>query len=565
MIPYGTNLYAMPPGPFPYSHSRSRSRSHSHHRGEHQYPEHYNPRTNAGLFRGGGGAKVFSRVNTGRDTRPLRHGRETPDLRVYEYADESESTQLGEMEGQRRRARVGMRGGQARGGEERRSGGDNTGAPPGYVSRESVGGFPYAAAPLSRSASEARPDTPRRVPHAIQAALDAALQQHARGDGARTRSKTAPAASGTERHGGWGEGIDTCICTTNCRCRKGERGTKWYKGVANIGGAQVPVRAKLNTRYVLADDIGKDCGDHAACRTSGGAGASASASASSGCSSDASSQPRKRDRRHGKKLRTSEKMKRLEARMNEMMRTQGPRYPPPSFPGHMGALDPDTLERMHMLDTRRSPYNTGGMRTTMPAQGMFDSLTTRPRRGPRMPPQPGMRMPRGDDGFFVRGDGDAGAGSTGTLFGRAARKGEHKASMLARGRARFDPQGGPVESDSEPSGPRHRSFGKGRHKRSHPRFELDESDVSPDPRRPPRMKGFGHSDGRPTMFALPSKPCLVSAMRVHVAEPLPGSDSGDSDVGASPQRRRPWLSPPGGGVRRRAAGKQARVETDEDS
>ncbi|KAF2277061.1 uncharacterized protein EI97DRAFT_307966 [Westerdykella ornata] len=55
--------------------------------------------------------------------------------------------------------------------------------------------------------------------------------------------------------------LDACICTTNCTCRKGHR-VVYFEDRDDGSG---PLRGEI--RYVLRDDLGKDCGDHSACFT----------------------------------------------------------------------------------------------------------------------------------------------------------------------------------------------------------------------------------------------------------------------------------------------------------
>jgi hypothetical protein len=55
--------------------------------------------------------------------------------------------------------------------------------------------------------------------------------------------------------------LDACTCTTNCQCRKGARVLYRQQGQGD---------EKQNTwgeiRYILKDDLGRDCGDHSRCR-----------------------------------------------------------------------------------------------------------------------------------------------------------------------------------------------------------------------------------------------------------------------------------------------------------
>lgn len=73
-----------------------------------------------------------------------------------------------------------------------------------------------------------------------------------------TNKKVGP--SGQE----WIEGdpfLDACTCTTNCNCRKGQR--VLYRAQAQDGDGH---NGFGEIRYILKDDLGRDCGDHSACR-----------------------------------------------------------------------------------------------------------------------------------------------------------------------------------------------------------------------------------------------------------------------------------------------------------
>lgn len=63
----------------------------------------------------------------------------------------------------------------------------------------------------------------------------------------------------------WLEGenawLDACTCTTNCHCRKGAR--VLYRAQ---DGDKEGQRRQGEIRYIVKDDLGKDCGDHTKCR-----------------------------------------------------------------------------------------------------------------------------------------------------------------------------------------------------------------------------------------------------------------------------------------------------------
>lgn len=68
----------------------------------------------------------------------------------------------------------------------------------------------------------------------------------------------------------WIEGdpfLDACTCTTNCNCRRGQR--VLYRSRAQGREGQ---DGWGEIRYVLKDDLGRDCGDHSKCTNQGGEG-----------------------------------------------------------------------------------------------------------------------------------------------------------------------------------------------------------------------------------------------------------------------------------------------------
>lgn len=474
--------------------------------------------------------------------------------------------------------------------------------PPQYASRESMPGYahsvggarngngsaaypprpppPSMTSSSSRSGSRSKP-----LPSAIQAAIDEAIQKSTGKAGGPSkplsRSKTSPAIfTKYERKDNWGDGIDTCICMTNCKCRKGERAVKWYEGMAKIGDEEVPLRAKLNTRFVLQDDIRKDCGDHSGCKKK----TSSESSSSSNSSDTETPKPKKnkKSKRKGKKAVKAEALDELQAELERMKQAatqkQGCPHGPSTFigygPGTLEGYDPEMINRMIEM---RDPYGmgrVGGMDLPVKMQGTYDPMTTRNSRLPRMPPKPGMRMRSQNDGFIEDSEDMGGASSLNPYARPSALRGKGKHPDLgqSRRRPRFGLRKVP-DSDSDPSTSNpSRDSKKGSRMTSLSRrgraSELDDTDVSLGPRRQSAMRGFcSDEDEEPPMYSLPSKSCIVSVFGLRLAET--SSERGDREKNGSRSPQGGWarISPSGrrsGARRGRAAGKQARAETDDD-
>jgi hypothetical protein len=384
---------------------------------------------------------------------------------------------------------------------------------------------------------------------------------------------------------GWGDGIDTCTCTTNCKCRKGERATGWYEGVADIEGEQVPVRGKLNTRWVLTDDLGKDCGDYTACNKS----TKTSSNSSPSSSGTEASAPKHSRKSKGKKNAKKERVDGLEAlkpkndKAKEAAALQGgTSYLPSPFARDGDDLGPNMLEHMERLRLAKTagiPYGmsrVGGMDVTGRMQGIYDFMTTRNGRSPRIPPKPdGMRMRFGDDG----GCEDTGAASLGNPYAQPrARSGKgrysHPSRSVLRAGLGFRREGREAASETESESKS--SFRRGvrktdrqaREGRFHPHFELDDADVSLGPGKQSRIGKKNSIEESPAeMYSSPSKSCMGGVIRVLLAESCIEDGSGERDKELPLRTGRRCISPPGrrGGARLgRAAGRQARAETDDD-
>ncbi|KAF1925701.1 uncharacterized protein M421DRAFT_423537 [Didymella exigua CBS 183.55] len=466
-----------------------------------------------------------------------------------------------------------------------------------YASHESMPGYPHGMGgsrdanafaphpprpppPSTTSSSSSSKSRSRHLPSAIQAAVDEAIQKSTSAGGglsnSLTRSKTSPATLTKDHNEGWGDGIDTCICTTNCKCRKGERAVKWYEGMAKIGGEEVPVRAKLNTRYVLKDDIGKDCGDHSGCKKKTGSSSSCS---SSSCDTETSrsKKSKRRDKKKANRAGKADMLDDLQVELDKIKQAtavkQGDPYGSTPFGGY-GSGTPGNYPKMtKQMMEMHDPYGmgrVGGMNATGKLQGMYDPMTTRNPRHARMPPKAGMRMRSEHTEFDKDREGLGGASPLNPYARPSAMrsKGRGSDSMLPKRRPRFGLRRDP-DSDSEPSASnRSRDSKKGGMGGGRPRrnwdFEFDETDVSLGPRRQSAIRGF-RSDGgeEPGMYNVPSKSCIVSVFGLRLAET--SLERGDGEKGSTSPWNRISLAGRNGGVRKwRTAGRQARAETDDD-
>lgn len=129
-----------------------------------------------------------------------------------------------------------------------------------------AGGYPYGNGPPQPGGPQQpppqpqQPPVPRRstTPHGVARVghgpyvpgkINADRQNHEHPPSLNDMKSTHPLDS-----------IDACICTTNCTCRKGHR-VLYFED--RDGDPNSPLRGEI--RYVLKDDIGKDCGDHSSC------------------------------------------------------------------------------------------------------------------------------------------------------------------------------------------------------------------------------------------------------------------------------------------------------------
>lgn len=148
--------------------------------------------------------------------------------------------------------------------------------PPRYSSGPPPGQNPYAypaRAPSSVSSAGERP--PRRLPGRNERIPMGTFAKGSASSPKISRSHTSPTTADRihRKTGGsgkeWIKGddfLDECICTTGCTCRKGHRVLYRSRddpygdsdGEARYGSGEI--------RYILKKDLGKDCGDHSACK-----------------------------------------------------------------------------------------------------------------------------------------------------------------------------------------------------------------------------------------------------------------------------------------------------------
>ncbi|OAL48459.1 hypothetical protein IQ07DRAFT_681863 [Pyrenochaeta sp. DS3sAY3a] len=133
--------------------------------------------------------------------------------------------------------------------------------PPGHYERVPMGAYTTSAhKPRHLHRSNTAPPTSTRLNAGQPSATD---------------RKVGP--SGKE----WLEGdafLDACTCTTNCQCRKSQRvlyrsrdgrgtgGSGVGEGGGEDGGYADAEYGSGEIRYILKDDLGRDCGDHSGCK-----------------------------------------------------------------------------------------------------------------------------------------------------------------------------------------------------------------------------------------------------------------------------------------------------------
>lgn len=145
----------------------------------------------------------------------------------------------------------------------------------------------------------------------------------------------------------WIEGedpwLDACVCTTNCDCRKGVRVLFRSKAGGDNNEGEI--------RYILKDQLGRDCGDHSNCRND--------CADSDGDVHNSRRKTKKEGKgRAGKKDRDSESsfdMQEVRERMAEIQ---------------------DRLDNMKPLG-RRFKSSLGGLPGQRPLRGMMDGWDTR--------------------------------------------------------------------------------------------------------------------------------------------------------------------------------------------
>ncbi|KAI4956544.1 hypothetical protein J4E91_000756 [Alternaria rosae] len=227
----------------------------------------------------------------------------------------------------------------------------------------------------------------------------------------------------------WIEGdnawLDACTCTTGCNCRKSHRvlyrsqNDPQNHGSDSNEDEQDHLRTSGEIRYILKTDLGRDCGDHTACKKS-------SSESDSSSSKDERSKSRKKktkrklDEKEDKKrkdqfdtfkddileaLQDLRKDSRQQQQRRQRDSFESPVRPPLSGPnmgpgtfmnngGDRGGgmdMDPRMAQQMGMMSG--DPYGTGRM-----PPGMANPTVTGGKRGTMRHGMSGMRMGTGGGG-----------------------------------------------------------------------------------------------------------------------------------------------------------------------
>lgn len=122
--------------------------------------------------------------------------------------------------------------------------------------------YDYPASSGSSASTTPRRRTPSANAHIPHGAF---AKSHSTPTPKLSRAHTSPAERIHRKTSGgneWLKGdsfLDACICTTNCTCREGHR--VLYRSRNDSGD-----EGQGEIRYILKKDLGRDCGDHTACR-----------------------------------------------------------------------------------------------------------------------------------------------------------------------------------------------------------------------------------------------------------------------------------------------------------
>ncbi|KAH9866762.1 hypothetical protein J1614_008455 [Plenodomus biglobosus] len=109
--------------------------------------------------------------------------------------------------------------------------------------------------------------------------------------------------------------LDACTCTTNCKCRKSHRviyrrERQRREGSNDDDGEDSDARQEIGEiRYILRDDLGKDCDDHSGCRKSGSRSVSGTESESRSSEKGSKSKKKKKKKKRKEEEKNAKERK----------------------------------------------------------------------------------------------------------------------------------------------------------------------------------------------------------------------------------------------------------------
>ncbi|CAO2651681.1 Nn.00g042510.m01.CDS01 [Neocucurbitaria sp. VM-36] len=315
--------------------------------------------------------------------------------------------------------------------------------------------------------------------------------------------------------------LDACTCTTNCKCRKSHRVVYRGQESRGRGGDENEDEAQYisgEIRYVLKDDLGKDCGDHSACKKS-------ETGSEKGDKSRKGKNKKDEDKERKEQFAgfKEELLEALDERFQDMKkegRQQGrhdspsaspfgrPNMGPSPFTMGEAGMDPRLAQHMGMA-MGGNPYGIG-----MPGMGrmppdMTDPMGKRSMRPPGMPmgPMAAPGMPFEDDMSMADMDG-IGPMGMGDPYASMMAKRSMPPDFMSRRRRRGGGNFGGMDMGIDSMGLYGRTSGMrgrggmmggrrpGRGGGLRPDFDSDDFDIGPS-RRPGMSKQSNDEDEAP--------------------------------------------------------------------
>jgi hypothetical protein len=171
----------------------------------------------------------------------------------------------------------------------------------------------YEHIPMGAYANAEKPRRPRADPQ-MSARLNRTQPSHTR---------VGPSGKEwIESDNAW---LDACTCTTGCNCRKSHRvlyraqnDPQHHQGSdSDDEETQDHLRTSGEIRYILKEDLGRDCGDHTACKkSSSSSGSDDSSCSSSGKDDKKSNKKTKKKKKKKKKLLDKKQEKKQQAKLD---------------------------------------------------------------------------------------------------------------------------------------------------------------------------------------------------------------------------------------------------------